>query len=347
MKEKKSISLKLILIIWLIICYVVTLSNIISKDINVFYDMIYFKEKLVYILISMFGAAIKTIFNNWWLLGVIVVLKKITKKVKRESLSKIDLKGYEGIYRDILNKYTPAEIEYIDNLSCDTNTTIIATLLKLELIKKIKIDNDKLIIIDSNTDGLKKTEKYILNSIKDGKVKIQYSKDIEKYAKEEALEDELVEKFKFNDSNSIIKKRIITLIIVFIIFTLGCNFIEYLNIIENSFINFVLTILFIGLIIYLIYAIFLYPKIRMIYVVMKKMSYIRTAKGEEINEKIEGLKNYIAQYSFLETKQKEELVLWEDYLIYSVIFKQNIKVINEMLKLIEIEYEVGKIYFSR
>ena len=118
MKEKKSISLKLILIIWLIICYVVTLSNIISKDINVFYDMIYFKEKLVYILISMFGAAIKTIFNNWWLLGVIVVLKKITKKVKRESLSKIDLKGYEGIYRDILNKYTPAEIEYIDNLSC-------------------------------------------------------------------------------------------------------------------------------------------------------------------------------------------------------------------------------------
>ena len=30
------------------------------------------------------------------------------------------------------------------------NTTIIATLLKLELIKKIKIDNDKLIIISTH-----------------------------------------------------------------------------------------------------------------------------------------------------------------------------------------------------
>lgn len=62
----------------------------------------------------------------------------------------------------------------------------------------------------------------------------------------------------------------------------------------------------------------------------KKNNYIRTTKGEAINEKLEGLKNYLKDFSLMNEKSEESLILWEDYLIYSVIFNQNVKVVKSM-----------------
>ena len=55
----------------------------------------------------------------------------------------------------------------------------------------------------------------------------------------------------------------------------------------------------------------------------KNNDYIRTKKGEEINQNLEGLKNYLKDFSSLHEKDEKSLALWEDYLIYSVIFSQN------------------------
>ena len=63
---------------------------------------------------------------------------------------------------------------------------------------------------------------------------------------------------------------------------------------------------------------------------LQKNSYIRTTKGEAINEKLEGLKNYLKDFSLMNEKSEESLILWEDYLIYSVIFNQNVKVVKSM-----------------
>ena len=52
-------------------------------------------------------------------------------------------------------------------------------------------------------------------------------------------------------------------------------------------------------------------------------------------EKLEGLKKYLEDFSSLENKSEEELILWEDYLIYSVIFNQNEKIIKEYREKIE------------
>ena len=62
----------------------------------------------------------------------------------------------------------------------------------------------------------------------------------------------------------------------------------------------------------------------------KKNSYIRTAKGEAINENLEGLKNYLKDFSLMNEKNEKSLILWEDYLIYAVIFNQNTKVVKSM-----------------
>ena len=69
----------------------------------------------------------------------------------------------------------------------------------------------------------------------------------------------------------------------------------------------------------------------------KNRSYKRTSKGELLNYKIEGLKVYLEDFSKLSEKEQDELILLDEYLIYSVIFNQNKKIIDELSSLIVIE----------
>ena len=41
------------------------------------------------------------------------------------------------------------------------------------------------------------------------------------------------------------------------------------------------------------------------------------------------LKKYLEDYSMIQEKTEKQLTIWEDYLIYSVIFNQNSKLIEE------------------
>ena len=62
---------------------------------------------------------------------------------------------------------------------------------------------------------------------------------------------------------------------------------------------------------------------------LKQNNAIRTSTGEEVNLKLEGLKNFLKDFSILDKKTKEELIIWKDYLIYSVIFNQNTKIVDK------------------
>jgi uncharacterized membrane protein len=63
---------------------------------------------------------------------------------------------------------------------------------------------------------------------------------------------------------------------------------------------------------------------------IEKNNCVRTKKGEILNEKLEGLKNYLKDFSNMHEMEEESLTLWEDYLIYSVIFNQNTKIIKNI-----------------
>ena len=58
--------------------------------------------------------------------------------------------------------------------------------------------------------------------------------------------------------------------------------------------------------------------------------YIRNDEGKMINLKLEGLRKYLVDFSQIEEKTKEQLILWEEYLVYSVILGINTKVIEEV-----------------
>jgi len=270
-------------------------------------------------------------------------------QARKENMSEIDFSRDKEYYREILKKYSPEELSYIDDFKINVRREIVVILLNLKLKQKIEINDNQITIIDSNEDGLKKAEKFVLQNIKDGKVKIENSEYIVSYAQDEAIEDKLIAKntdITKRVKNKIIKGILQTIALV-VLFAIICNNVEKINQINDQTIKSALTILVIVTCLIIFGVLSVLPIITIVYYIMQKNSYHRTEKGEEVNKRIEGLKKYIKDYSLLNEKRKNELIMWEEYLIYSVIFDLNDAIVEEMQKLIEIEFEYGKIYFEK
>jgi hypothetical protein len=60
--------------------------------------------------------------------------------------------------------------------------------------------------------------------------------------------------------------------------------------------------------------------------------YDRTPEGKILVEQIVGMKNFIHDFSNLSESEKEEVVLWNDFIIYAILLEENEKIIHEILK---------------
>lgn len=67
----------------------------------------------------------------------------------------------------------------------------------------------------------------------------------------------------------------------------------------------------------------------------KRNLFVKTKEGVDLQCKMSGLKNYIKEYSKLEERELKELVLWEDYMIYAIIFDLKGNLDKEAKKLYE------------
>lgn len=335
-KNYKEILLKIIISI-IIVLFLIHSINILIKHQN---DSI--EAKTLYILNS-FCLMLSII---WLPLIIYNADKRTKKKVIKENLSKIDFKKTKDYYRDILKNHTPLELSYIDNFEIDYTKDVIATILSLELKKKITIKDNYIDIIDKDISNLQKSEIYILNNIKDGKVTNLDSYEILSHAKEEAFNNNLIikNKVKRKEEKSLTIEKLMILEDIGM-FLLALLLIFYLEDIVDFLNNVVLpNIYIIAPIIIIICLLLIFISVQKFYRSVKAESYYqnknnsykRTVKGEEINYKIEGLKNYLKDFSLLSNKEQQELVLWEEYLIYSVIFNMNDKIINDLTKLITI-----------
>lgn len=60
--------------------------------------------------------------------------------------------------------------------------------------------------------------------------------------------------------------------------------------------------------------------------------YDRTPEGKILVEQIVGMKNFIHDFSNLSQSEKEEVVLWNDFIIYAILLEENEKIIHEIFK---------------
>lgn len=317
-------------------------------------------ENTFELLVSIIIDALITLIYFSPILVVGVAIKSANKKVRNESMSEIDFSNYKEYYRDILRKFSPIELSYIDEFNVDFSRDIVATILNLELKGKVIIKENIIEVLDLSDVDLRKSEKYILDSIVGEKVIIKNSEDIIRCAQEEALEDNLISKIMVDDKKDKVgsvkfKLVLLSFLSMFLILSLivfvSFNIDKINEIIKDVSVLWVILFVLIFIVVLfgggLIKIVFSFVMIKSAtYSYLKDKAYKRTEMGEEINKRIEGLKNYIKNFSVLSERECSELVIWEDYLIYSVIFGYNQKIIDQLSSMIEIGYEVGKIYIE-
>lgn len=276
---------------------------------------------------------------NLWLYGIIfiviaLIIDSMSYQIRKFSLSKVDFINGKEISRELLKDYSVMSLAYIDNFKEDVDKYAVITLLSLELKNRIKIKDTGIEIIDNSIEELRESEQYVLLNIRNGWLEMRNPKEFTGLAKKEGIQSGLIEKnptigkVPTGTTGELIIKGIkkgllYFLIIVVIIFALVA-----IDRIDKG--PFGETFSLIGSILILpVTMIFLYLNYVAYHINATKVSF-RTELGEKVNVKLEGLKNYIKKYSLLKEKEKEQLKLWDEYLIYSVMFNENTKVLEDV-----------------
>lgn len=260
----------------------------------------------------------------------------VKDKVRIDTKDSIDLNKDKEYYRGLLKKLNMAEICYLEDMKCDGKKYAAAVLLHLEMKGFIKITN---LYIEINEEkiaekkDLSKTEQYILNHVTDGILTIK-PKNLKR-----VIEYDLFEKGMIKDNDVILRKIVLIELISLLILIGNILFfnidIQNILMLENRYVLFgpdIFNGLLKGLIIFSIISFMvMYPKALI-------TTYIRTDIGKEIARKGKALKNYIKDFSKLDSRNKKELIMWEDYLIYSVGFGINKKILKEIKEFINISH---------
>ena len=268
-----------------------------------------------------------TLLKHFYITIIYIGGRTAYKKYSKDKLEKIDFKN-ENYYRDIINKYSPAVLSYIDDFQLEEKD-IVATIMSLKLKKKLSIENE-IKVINDNENNLDENEKYIFKHLKNNTYKNINMIQFEKMVIKDCLNYKLL-KEKNDIKKKILKKVIFIICIYILIFVSFFNFpYLYSKFDENIAIIFLLImcILFLSIIIFPFAAII---HIRTYYLMNANNPYIRNKVAKNINTKLEGLRNYIKDFSKLDERQYNEIELWEDYLIYSVILGENSKIVEEVM----------------
>ena len=85
---------------------------------------------------------------------------------------------------------------------------------------------------------------------------------------------------------------------------------------------------------FLLFAMPLYAKARSVTYKMvdENDKYERSSEGKLLVEQIAGMKNFIHDFSNLSQSEKEQVVLWNDFIIYAILLEENEKIINEIFQ---------------
>lgn len=222
------------------------------------------------------------------------------------------------------------ELSWIDDFELEQKD-IVAEILQLENKKVITVSEDE-IIINKNYDktNLKQSQQYILDNIQNGKLNNINEIVLKEKVKQDALQDGLIK-----DKNDLKRRQIKQIIISIIVFGLA-KIIEML-VFRNLFLNLSGNIIMFFIAIAISMTTIFYPIIAIISFIVttikyKMDPYFRTEKGKDLNREIEGLKVFLKDYTLLDEKDKEAVVVWEEYLVYSVLFNQNKKIVEQYKK---------------
>lgn len=295
---------------------------------------------------------------------ILLLWHALFQQLKRNAIKRATFKAHLGIdyYREKLEGLSPIEISMLTDIKIEPEKDVSALLLKYQMNGIVKIDEKNVQVIRPDDPSLLPSDKLLLQVIAEhGGLSNSLSNHLSQW-KNTAFNEVLQGKYFKNDQDKIIKKQnnaclfgclsvILMFIIVGVFFSLVINSapVQYtLNLIENipketansgvthmiytdSNLAMGLMLMFLGVLLFII-AVF-WP----IAVIIRSTTKIsgmakikRTDEGEQMTEYIYAMKNFLHDFSNLSEARKEDLVLWDDFLIYAVVLEENEQILREI-----------------
>ncbi len=284
---------------------------------------------------------------------VMFIIYSFSPKTMLRKINHLDFSKEKEYFRDLIKFYSIGELSYLDGFRLRNPNDIIATLLKLERSNYIEIRDNKIYLLDCDDKNLKFSEKYILSHIQDGYLVLNDDLDYIYDVEDECERDGLIKKISLDDHFNRIDaemkstKRVNTIgVILLVLGTIGGYILSsYYGSSPASFLSHASTWIMIAMVdigIIIIVICFIKKVISSFkYHGQIKVHFKLTEKGKSLYYKLYGLKNFLNDFSNLETEKSKGLFIWDDYLIYSVMFGFNKQIVNDYSKLIKIKSYVS------
>lgn len=302
------------------------------------------------------------------LLGIIIY-RSASKTARKASIKNATFNVIEDFdyYREKLSGLSPSTISILMDLEVEPEKDMAASILRLQLIAIISPDGK---VIDTNNSKIKSSDKILLKAWErggmTGEERIFWRRKVE----DESASEGYVEKLPWDAKKEAPRKGCSTaplkfLFITIIYFTIVIVFrlyeglaiiIGFLDTLSEDMIitqnvdflsnpNF--HVLLVKGLIAGIGGMFWFAWPIMTIIKYSAIEYTtklfrRTPEGEIASEKIAGMQNFLHDFSNLSEAHKQQLILWDDFLIYAVVLEENRRIIDEILSRKGLTYQAIK-----
>lgn len=302
------------------------------------------------------------------ILGVYYGVSRAIRKNQRARV-RYDVIADIDYFRDEFKELSPADISLLMDLKIERGKDTTATLLSLEQKKWIKIEDSRIIPMEGCGEPLLFSEQELLNIIRanqmnpytlgrwenasiqsavrqglltsnkdKGRMLLKLAmfvlmfivcisvfsgaeQDAENMSNkvDELLDSPEMDKYSAIDTELLSEKEQMALLQ------------EQLELPEVQQSVIILVFMFMELICGIM--IFILPILAIAYLLsyaLSKPKYKRTKKGKILTEELAGMRNFIHDFSNLKDADKEQLVLWDSFLVYAVVLEENESIVKEI-----------------
>ncbi|WP_459129664.1 DUF2207 family protein [Guggenheimella bovis] len=296
------------------------------------YVQVFFKNPSLNTLLSILFASL--LWGIFFAGLPFIVVQVYSDQLKHESKMNATFKGIEFLdyYKEKLHGLTPAMISLIADLQIETEKDLSASILELKMRK-------------ARTES----ERYIVDALREGGLQKIDRKKWREIAEREAVDAGYIEKAGKKKQRSIgclfhglmvvgvglyfwLDKPLYNKFEVLSEQTIGDEKLLDVFIQNPDVLIFSLVVLVASYSLAYFFFVPIVAAFAMRGYNEGHSDYQRTALGNEKAELINGMKNYIHDFSDLSTAHQEELILWDDYLIYAVVLEENEQILEDIKK---------------
>lgn len=300
------------------------------------------------------GTVVATLISA---LPVMLIWWTVSNQMLKSAIRRSRFRNVQDIeyYREKLSGLSPAMISLLTDLHVEEEKDVAATILQLQMKGILDIQNDEAVILKKDDVVLSNSDEILLDIISQpgGLIKEDLKSRLLPW-KTAVMQDAYVSPYFKNPEQFQMKAClpgcVTPIISILLIILAACSrpfkyvmeITEIEGLTEEQFRGMLFTdpqlligLLLVVLIFLLILVVFVSPILFVIRGVilaqtMENVRLQRTEIGKETMEYIYGLKNFIHDFSNLSEATREQLILWDDFLIYAVLLEENEQILKEI-----------------